>query len=97
VVNLVSFHGGPAPIPDFEIASLQEALRTGRKAESYPYLQAGQQVEIAHGSLQGLRGRVLRSKNGFRVVLSVELLKRSIVVDVDAADLSKWSASFPRH
>jgi transcription antitermination factor NusG len=97
VVNLVSFHGAPAPLPELEVAALRNALAAGVHAEPYPYVQAGQQVEIACGYLQGLRGTVLRTRGRCRVVLSVDLLRRSIVVDIDAADLSsRRSVPIPR-
>ena len=87
VVRLVSFNGQPAALNDSEINALRNALKLGLPAEPYPYLKVGHDVEILSGPLQGLRGRVLRKNSHFRVVLSVDLLCRSIVVDVDGSDL----------
>ncbi len=88
VVRLVSFHGQPAPLRDSEIEPLRNALALGLPAEPYPYLKVGHDVEILTGPLQGLRGRILRKNSHFRVILSVDLLRRSIVVDVDGSDLT---------
>lgn len=88
VVRLVSFHGQPAAMNDAEIEALRNALTLGLPAEPFPYLKAGHDVEILTGPLQGLRGRVLRKNSHFRVILSVDLLRRSIVVDVDGNDLT---------
>jgi len=87
VVRLVGFNGQPTPLDDNEIEGMRNALRTGLRAEPYPYLRTGHQVEIMSGPLQGLRGKVIRKNHRFRVVLSVDLLQRSIVVDVDVADI----------
>jgi len=87
VVRLVGFNGRPAPLPDTEIQALVNLSSQGRTAEPYPYLMVGNRVRIQAGPLQGLEGILLREKNSLRVVVSVELIMRSIVVDVDAADL----------
>jgi transcription antitermination factor NusG len=87
VVRLVGFNGQPTPLDDNEMDAMRNALGNGLRAEPYPYLKTGRQVEILTGPLQGLRGRVMRKNNRFRVVLSVELLQRSVVVDVDVVDV----------
>ena len=88
VVRLVGFNGHPTPLPDREIQALVDLSSQGRKAEPYPYLTVGTRVQIHAGPLQGLEGILLRKKSSLRVVVAVELIMRSIVVDVDAADLS---------
>jgi hypothetical protein len=42
---------------------------------------------VKRGSLAGIEGILIRKKNLFRLVLSVELLARSVAVEIDAADL----------
>ena len=88
VARLVSFNGQPAVLEDAEIEGIRRALTRGLRVEPYPYFKVGHEVEISTGSLQGLRGRILRKNNRCRVVLSVNLLHRSVVVDVDATDLT---------
>jgi transcription antitermination factor NusG len=86
VVRLVGFGGRPLALPDFEI----ERLRTGLehvRAEPYPYLRVGQLVRIRYGPLEGVQGILLRKKNNTRVVISVNSIMRSFVVDVPAEDL----------
>ncbi len=87
VVRLVSFNGVPAPVDDAEIETLRNVLTRGLHAEPYPYVKVGEKVEILGGPLTGLSGKVLRKNNRFRVILSVDLLERSIAVEVDAIDL----------
>jgi len=88
VVQLVSFHGHPAPLNDSEIDAMRRGLSEGVKAQPYPYIKIGHPVEIKSGPLRGLHGKVLRRNSHLRVILSVDLLFRSVVMDVDAADLS---------
>jgi transcription antitermination factor NusG len=87
LVQLVTFQGAPATLPDAEMDTLRSALASGMLAQSYRYLSVGSKVEICRGSLQGLRGMLLRHQRQFRVVISVEMIMRSIVVEVDASDV----------
>lgn len=87
LAQLVTFGGAPAVLPDAEIATLRSALGAGVTAKPYKYLSAGTRVEISHGPLQGLRGILLRHQGQFRVVLSVEMIMRSIVVEIEASDI----------
>jgi len=76
----------PAPLPDEEI----DALRIGlplRNAEPHPLLTAGQRARICSGPLAGMVGVVVRNKNGLRVVLTMDLIMRSVSVEVDASEL----------
>jgi transcription elongation factor/antiterminator RfaH len=87
LVQLVTFQGSPAALPDSEIETLRNALASGVLAQPYRYLTVGSKVEICRGPLQGLRGILLRHQGQFRVVLSVEMIMRSIVVEVEASDV----------
>jgi transcription antitermination factor NusG len=95
-VRLVGFNGFPVPLPEADIERMREALQTGVCAEPYPYLTAGTRVEICTGPLQGLRGILLRRHGKCRVVLSVDLIMRSMVVEVDAAGLVPLKGSAAR-
>jgi hypothetical protein len=41
-------------------------------------------VRIKEGPLEGIEGILVRKKNSFRLVLSVELVQKSISMEVDA-------------
>ena len=85
VVRLVGFNGAPTPLPDEEIESLRLALAEGLRAEPHPYLKVGRRVRITRGPLAGREGVLKRWKGDLRVVLSTELIQRSISVEVDAS------------
>jgi transcription antitermination factor NusG len=87
LVQLVTFQGAPAALPDTEIETLRSALVAGVVAQPYRYLNVGSKVEICRGPLQRMRGVLLRHQGQFRVVLSVEMIMRSIAVEVDALDV----------
>lgn len=93
VIRLVSFNGRPANLPDGEIEMLRASLAVC-KAEPYPFLNAGRQVRIRSGPLAGLKGRVLRRKGKLRVVVSIELIERAIVLELDAADVQLANGEF---
>jgi transcription antitermination factor NusG len=87
VVRLVGSEGQPTPLPDREVDTLRDGLALRLKAEPHPYLRVGRKVRICNGPLQGSEGILVRHKDQFRVVLSIELIMRSVAVEVDAADV----------
>ena len=87
VVRLVGFGGTPAPLPQEEINALRSSLTSGVRAEPYPYLAAGQRVRVRCGPLAGVEGILVRKKNAARFVMSVDLIARSVAIDIDALDL----------
>ena len=87
VVRLVGFSGTPTALPDEQIEALKRTLAAGRFAEPYPYLAAGRHVEVSSGPFTGLKGILLRRKGKFRFVISIELIQRSVAIDIDGGDL----------
>ena len=87
VVRLVGFNNVPAPLLDGQIDALRQVLGKCLGAEPYPYLIAGRRVRVRHGPLAGFEGMLVRRKANYRVVLSVDLIMRSIIVDIDGTDL----------
>jgi transcription antitermination factor NusG len=87
LVRLVGFNGTPTPLGDEEMLAMRNGLTTDIHAEPCPYLQIGRRVRIKSGPLAGFQGILLRKKKSYRLVLSVEMIRRSIAVDVDMADI----------
>jgi transcription termination/antitermination protein NusG len=86
-VRLVGFNSLPHPLPEADINRMKDALNKGVLAEPYPYLTVGTRVEIRNGPMQGMTGILLRRQNKCRVVISVDLIMRSMAVEVEAADV----------
>lgn len=87
VVRLVGFSGRPTALPEEEIQAMQNGLKQGVCAQPHPYITVGRRVRIVCGPMAGLRGILLRRKNGARVVVSLEMIKRSIAVEVSPDEL----------
>ena len=87
VVRLVSFNGKPAVLPDTEIEALQARLSGDIRVEPHPYLRTGRRVRVRSGAMQGLEGIVVRRKEHCRVIFSIDMIMRSVSVEVDEADL----------
>jgi transcription antitermination factor NusG len=87
VVRLVCFNGQPAAISAEEIEDLRSKLSCGQRIEPHPYLRTGRRVRVRSGPMQGLEGIVVRRKDRCRIVFSIDLIKRSVAVELDEADL----------
>lgn len=85
LARLVGFGGTPTALPHGEIDALRAGLVSGVRAEPHPYLNVGRRVRVKHGPLAGLDGVLLRWKGHWRVVVSLDLIQRSVGVDVDAS------------
>jgi transcription antitermination factor NusG len=83
--------GEPAALPDSTIDALRTGLRLGT-ALPHPLLTVGQRVRIRSGALAGLEGIVVRNKNCYRVVLTLQHIMQSYAVEVDLEDLEMLSA-----
>ena len=86
-VRLVGFNSLPYPLPEADINRMKDALNKGVLAEPYPYLTVGTRVEVRNGPMQGMTGILLRRQNKCRVVISVDLIMRSMAVEVEASDV----------
>lgn len=87
VLRFVTFQGHPAPIHDAELRSLASGVVHGSKIEPHPFLHRGKRVRVVRGPLANVEGILIRRKERFRLVLSIELIMRSVMVDVDEADV----------
>ena len=89
VARLVGFNGLPCALPDSDIEALKAGLASGIRAEPYPFQLVGRRVRVKAGPLEGLQGIVVRRKNRFRLVISLDLIHRAAAVEVEAADLER--------
>jgi transcription antitermination factor NusG len=86
VLSIVGSSAEPWPLPAFEIEALRFGSRMGR-VEPHPYLKVGERVRVKSGPMSGLEGVLARKKNELRFVLTLEVIMRSVAVEVDADDL----------
>lgn len=87
VVRFVGTANAPAEIPTSEMEFLQDAVRMKRYMEPHPYLAPGNRVRITSGPMSGVTGVIQRTATGCRIVISVDMIMRSVAVEVDADSL----------
>ena len=83
VARIVGFGGAPAALEDSEIAAIQQVVASKTPLAPWPYLKTGDRVRVERGPMRGLEGTLLRTKDALCLVIGVELLQRSIAVQVE--------------
>jgi transcription antitermination factor NusG len=82
VAKLVSFGGLPVALPDEQLEALRAGLRGQLRAEPHPFLTVGRRIRVLRGPFEGIEGILERKKGVLRVVVSLELILRSVAVEV---------------
>ena len=90
VVNIVSFDGDIAPIPAHEIDGIRRLVESDLQFDPCPLIREGMMVEVTHGPLKGVVGRLVRKGSHARLVLSVDLIGQAVSVEVDASDVKAY-------
>lgn len=83
VVDVVGFGKSPQPIPDEEMERVRRMVESGLPIAPHPYVEVGQKVLIERGPLAGVEGILIEVKAKTRLVVSVNLLRRSVSAEVD--------------
>lgn len=91
VLSIVSVGREPLAVADQYITGLRDGLLTHR-IEPHPGLEVGDRVRITRGAMADMTGVLDRQKNAFRVILSLEMIGRSVAVEVDLADIEPAGA-----
>lgn len=87
-VHMILYRGEQiATISAAEIEAIQKAVRGPFRVEPHPFLPCGSRVRVTRGPLQGVEGILIRKKNSYRLVLSVEMLAQSVCMEIDASDV----------
>ena len=83
VIDLVRTGPSPAPVANSQLEAIRAAVGSSLVVEPWSGLAQGDRVIMTSGPLKGLTGRLLEVRKGLRLVLSVDLLHRSVVVEID--------------
>lgn len=89
VYSIVGYAKEPTPIPPDEISAIRTIMESAWAVRPWPYFTVGQKVRIERGPLYGLEGVLVQIRSSWRVVVSVELIQRSISVEVDSSMLER--------
>lgn len=93
IYDFVRCGKSPAPIPVEELQAVRRVIENGSCVQPHSFLKFGDRIRLKRGPLEGLEGILVRKKNGYRLVISVELLVRSVAVEVDALDVERAAGS----
>jgi len=83
VLGFVGSERRGTAIPDQQIENLQAAIREKIPCVEHPFISVGQRVRIRGGSLDGIEGILTREGGRQSVVVSIELLRRSVSIQVE--------------
>ena len=95
IINFVGGPQGPIAIPEEQIDSVRAVLSNGIECFPYPFLKAGDRVRIAQGPLAGIEGTFVRSGPDSKLVISIEMIQRSVAINVHGCDIEPVLPGIP--
>ncbi len=95
VHTILSTAGQPTAVPPAEIEAIRCVVEGGAPVEPHPFLKCGDWVRVKCGPLMGIQGILVRKKNLYRLVISVEMLGRAAAVEMDASLVERLDAKSP--
>jgi transcription antitermination factor NusG len=87
VLGFVGVRGAASPIPNDQIENIRTVLTQKTPCCSYPFLKAGQRVRVRGGALDGVEGVFLSENGDHSLVVSVDVIQRSLAVRIDGYDI----------
>jgi transcription antitermination factor NusG len=90
VASILMADGEPAPIPHPEIEAIQRLVGTKLRYDPCPFIKEGDLVEVIHGPLKGVVGRLIRKGPKAKLILSITMINRAVAVVLDAADVRRY-------
>jgi transcription antitermination factor NusG len=87
-IHTILFYGERvAIVPEAEIQAIRRIVEGKFRVEPHPFLKCGERVRVTRGSLEGVEGILVRKKNIYRLVISVDMMAQSVAVEIDATDV----------
>ena len=80
------------PVAEEEVGAIQRLITAGVPVFPHAYFREGDRVKVVEGPLAGVEGVFLRDKQRGRLVVSVNLLRTSVAVEVDCAFVEPMTA-----
>jgi len=93
VNSIVGIGKNLMPVEERELQDIRAVLKSNAYCEPWPFLEIGQRVRVEEGPLAGTEGIVAMLKNSCRLVISVNLLQRSVAVEIDRVCLKPISTT----
>lgn len=95
VYSIVANAGRAAAIPEEQIDAVKRMVDGSLRVEPHPFLKCGDRVRVTSGPLEGIEGVLVRKKNLTRLVLSIEMLMKSVAVEIDAWMIERINSDKP--
>ncbi len=83
VIGFVGIGHRPEPIDVAEIEAVRRIVESDLGYGPSPFLTVGSRVRIEGGPLHGLEGILVKTKSGHRLGVSIQLLQRTVVVEIE--------------
>jgi len=87
IVGLVGNQAGPIAIPEQQIEDIRRILSKRIDCAVLPLVEKGDRVRVVRGPLTGLTGILVRSHSADRLVISIEMIQKSLSVNVSRSDV----------
>lgn len=87
VVRILNSNGSFLAVPDQQIDSVKRLLEANVEYDPYRYLVEGKEVTLISGPLHGVSGKILERKGQKWLIVSIDIINRSVSVKVDPADV----------
>ena len=87
VIGFVGPNREATPIAASQIANVKTLVGAEAEFHPYPYLTVGQRVRIRSGALKGLEGILLRAAGDNHLILSIDLINKSLTVRIEGYDV----------
>jgi len=88
VLQIVGYGGRPAVVPASQLDAVRKMIQCSLPVEPHPYIQPGDPVRVIRGPLRGIEGVLSRNKGSVRLVISMEMLGRSVSADISSSDVA---------
>jgi transcriptional antiterminator NusG len=85
VIRILGNKGIPTAIPENQIEAIRRIVDNGKEISSYPYMKTGQMVRVMSGPLNGVEGIFVADKGKGKLIISVDILHRSVSVEIEEA------------
>lgn len=87
VLGFVGSNHVASPVSQTEINNIRALLENAGSFSEHPFLKVGQRVRIRGGALAGLEGILVRRKGKQALVISIEAIERSLIIEIDGQDV----------
>jgi|SRR5580698_4357171 transcriptional antiterminator RfaH len=89
VVRFAGAQGCGTPVPNEQIEYLQAIVGQRIPLAPHEFIKVGERVRIRGGALNGIEGVLTEIKNDKSLVVSVELIQRSVALRIDGFEVER--------